>query len=73
MLRSLLAALLAVLVLAAPAAAADFSDADYFTVADKLQQTLDSHWDGDAGYYKLGGGGTPPARHQEVSPDAGEA
>ena len=60
MIRSLLAALVAVLVLAAPAAAADFSDADYFTVADKLEQTLDSRWDGDAGYYKLGGGGVEP-------------
>ena len=25
-----------------------------------MQQTLDARWDGDAGYYKLGGGGVEP-------------
>ncbi|MBE2319465.1 hypothetical protein DVA67_026075 [Solirubrobacter sp. CPCC 204708] len=49
---------MAVLLLAAPASAMD--DAGYFRVADELQQTLNSRWDGDAGYYKLGGGGVEP-------------
>src|SRR3954451_1308033 len=60
MLRSLLAALAAVLVLAAPAAAADFDDTAYLQIADQLQQTLDARWDGAAGYYRLGAGGVEP-------------
>jgi hypothetical protein len=60
--RSLLAAAAAALTLAVPnaASAADYDDAAYFQFADRMEQTLDSRWDGDAGYYKLGGGGVEP-------------
>ncbi|MDA0180387.1 hypothetical protein OJ997_08780 [Solirubrobacter phytolaccae] len=60
--RSLLAAAAAALILAVPnvASAADYDDAAYFQFADRMEQTLDKRWDGDAGYYKLGGGGVEP-------------
>jgi hypothetical protein len=60
MLRPLLAAAAAALVLAAPAKAATYDDAAYWAFADKMQQIADPHWDEQAGYFHLGGGGSEP-------------
>ncbi len=60
MLRLSLAALAAVLILAAPAAAAPYDDDAYWAFADRMQQRVDRHWDEDAGYFRLGGGGVEP-------------
>src|SRR3954447_1873865 len=60
MLRSLVVALAAAMILAAPAAAADYDDDAYWAFADRMQQRLDVLWDADAGYYKLGDGGVEP-------------
>jgi hypothetical protein len=60
MLRPLLAALVAVLILAAPAAAAPYDDAAYWNFADRMQQRVDGRWDEQAGYFRLGGGGVEP-------------
>jgi hypothetical protein len=63
MLRSLLAAAAAALVLAAPASAAEpvgYDDIAYWAFADRMQQTVDDRWDEKAGYYKLGSGGVEP-------------
>ncbi len=60
MLRPLLAALAAALVLAAPAAAAPYDDAAYWAFADRMQQRVDDRWDEQAGYFRLGGGGVEP-------------
>ena len=56
----LLWALLALLVSAAPAAAAAppaYTDADYFGFADRMVERLDRTWDPVAGYYKSGSPG----------------
>ena len=61
MLRPLLAAAAAALVFAAPAAAADYDDAAYWSFADRSQQSqFDDRWDEKAGYYRMGGGGVEP-------------
>src|SRR4051812_39269198 len=60
MLRPLLAAAAAALVLAAPAKAATYDDAAYWAFADNLQQLADRHWDEQNGYFHLGGGGSEP-------------
>ena len=61
MFRPLLAAAAAVLVFAAPAAAAPYDDAAYWAFADRSQQTqFDDRWDEQAGYYRMGGGGVEP-------------
>ncbi len=60
MFRPLLAAIAALLILAAPAAAASYDDSDYWAFADRMQQRVDDRWDEQAGYYKLGGGGVEP-------------
>ena len=60
MLRTLCAAWFAVLILAVPAAAADKTDADYWSFADNMAQRIDNRWDADAGYYKFAGGGVEP-------------
>jgi hypothetical protein len=60
MLRPLLAAAAAALVLAAPAKAATYDDAAYWAFADKLQQRVDDHWNEHDGYFHLGGGGSEP-------------
>src|SRR3954451_19868358 len=60
MLRPLLAAAAAALVLAAPAKAATYDDAGYWAFADKMQQLADKHWDEQDGYFRLGGGGVEP-------------
>jgi hypothetical protein len=62
MIRTTLVALAATLVLAAPAAAADapYDDTAYWAFADRMQQRVDSRWDEQAGYYRLGGGGVEP-------------
>ncbi len=63
MLRSLLAAMTAALVLAAPASAAEpagYDDNAYLAFADRMQQRVDDRWDEKAGYYKLGTGGVEP-------------
>ncbi len=63
MLRSLLAAVAAALVLAAPASAAEpigYDDAAYWAFADRMQQRVDDRWDEDAGYYRLSGGHAEP-------------
>ena len=55
MLRSLLAATAAALVLAAPASAAEptaYDDAAYWAFADRMQQRVDDRWDEKAGYYR---------------------
>ena len=57
MLRPLLAALVAVLILAAPAAAAPYDDDAYWNFADRMQQRVDGRWDEQAGYFRLGSGG----------------
>jgi hypothetical protein len=66
MLRSLLAALAAALVVAAPAAAADFDDPAYWSFADQRAQRLDSRWDAGAGYYKLAAGGAEPMSNSMI-------
>ncbi len=53
MLRPVLAALVAVLILAAPAAAAPYDDDAYWAFADRMQQRVDGHWDEQAGYFRL--------------------
>src|SRR5690242_10438781 len=61
--RSLLAAAAsaAALLVAAPmASASSYTDNDYWAFADRMEQTLDSKWDPDAGYYQFGGGGVAP-------------
>jgi hypothetical protein len=60
MLRPLLAAAAAALVLAAPAKAASYDDDAYWAFTDKLQQLADKHWDEQDGYFHLGGGGSEP-------------
>ena len=60
MLRPLLAAAAAALVLAAPAKAAMYDDDAYWAFADKMQQLADKHWDEQDGYFHLGGGGSEP-------------
>ena len=60
MLRPLLAAAAAALVLAAPAKAATYDDDAYWAFADKMQQLADKHWDEQDGYFHLGGGGSEP-------------
>ncbi|MDA0161715.1 hypothetical protein OM076_15675 [Solirubrobacter ginsenosidimutans] len=60
MLRPLLAAAAAALVLAAPAKAAPYDDNAYWAFADKLQQRIDDHWSEQDGYFHLGGGGSEP-------------
>ena len=60
MLRPLLAAAAAALVLAAPAKAATYDDDAYWAFADNLQQLADKHWDEQDGYFHLGGGGSEP-------------
>ena len=60
MLRPLLAAAAAALVLAAPAKAATYDDAAYWAFADNMQQLADKHWDEQDGYFHLGGGGSEP-------------
>src|SRR6478609_5479396 len=60
MLRLSLAALAAALILAAPAAAAPYDDDAYWAFTDRMQQRVDRHWDEDAGYFRLGGGGVEP-------------
>ncbi len=60
MLRLSLAAFAAVLILAAPAAAAPYDDDAYWALADRMQQRVDRRWDEDAGYFRLGGGGVEP-------------
>src|SRR4051812_7606994 len=66
MLRSLFAALAAALVVAAPAAAADFDDPAYWSFADQMAQRIDARWDAGAGSYKLGGGGAEPMANSMV-------
>src|SRR3954454_5628996 len=60
MLRPLLAAASAALVLAAPAKAATYDDNAYWAFADRLHQLADRHWDEQHGYFHLGGGGSEP-------------
>src|SRR3954454_21171401 len=60
MLRPLLAAAAAALVLAAPAKAATYDDNAYWAFADKMQQLADRHWDEQDGYFHLRGGGSEP-------------
>lgn len=61
MIRSSLAALAAVIVLAVSASAAHAaSTSDYWQYADNLQTRLDARWDEQAGYYRMGGGGVEP-------------
>ena len=60
MLRPLLAAVAAALVLAAPAEAAPYDDDAYWAFADSMQQRVDDHWDEQDGYFHLGGGGSEP-------------
>jgi hypothetical protein len=60
MLRPLLAAAAAALVLAAPAKAATYDDAAYWAFADRMQQRVDDRWDEQAGYFRFAGGGVEP-------------
>jgi DNA-binding NarL/FixJ family response regulator len=60
MLRPLLAAAAAALVLATPAKAATYDDDAYWAFADKMQQIADPHWNEKDGYFHLGGGGSEP-------------
>jgi hypothetical protein len=61
--RSLVAAAASAAVLLAPAVAhaSSYTDADYWSFADRMEQTLDRQWDAKAGYYRTGGSGEPMA------------
>src|SRR3954467_12025939 len=66
MLRPPLAALAAALVVAAPAAAADFDDPAYWSFADQMAQRLDANWDAGGGSYNLPAGGAEPMSNSMI-------
>jgi hypothetical protein len=58
--RLLLAVATALLLLAAPASAASYTDDDYWAFADRMQERVDDRWSERAGYYRFGTGGVEP-------------
>jgi hypothetical protein len=64
--RNLLLTLTTTLALASPAAAASFDDDAYWGFADRMQQRLESTWDGKREIYRPGGGGVDLSVNAEM-------